>query len=155
MSAIDSWVLCESCRMWRVCSSEYAALVNESENPQWFCCQHPNLENCNSKKQRGDRIERRKQPSMQIVTRWFETSWKHLYIFVKINNIVDYKLDSWSPFLDESSQNYLLKYIREKDSSVCPYGDGKLKYFSLLSKWLIFHDQWYCGMSIYKQDPPV
>jgi len=152
MSASDSWVLCEACRMWRICSAEYAASVGADESDEWFCCQHDNLVDCNSKKQRGDRKEKRTQPSMPVVSKWFEKSWKHLYIFAKLNNITDFKLESWSPFLIESSPNYLLKYIRKKDSSVCPHGDGKFKYFSLLSKWLTFHDQWMEGMSIFRPD---
>lgn len=87
---------------------------------------------------------------MSVVIKWFERSWNHLYIFAKLNNIKDYELSSQSPYLDESNEHYLLDYIREIDSLICPHGDGKFKFFKLLSRWLIYHEQWMCGMAVFK-----
>ena len=144
-------ILCDACRVWRVCSAEYeASVTHQNENCEWFCCQHPDLENCSSRKRSGDKKEQRKQPAIHTVKKWFEQAWPHLYIFAKINHIGDYKLDSWSPFLKETNPNYLLTYIRVKNPFVCPHGDGKFKFFSLLSKWLTFHDQWLNGMMLFR-----
>lgn len=147
----ENHVLCESCRMWRVCSVEYYTEVQHDNDP-WFCFKHPSLEDCKSKKRRHDRKEKRKRPSMQLVSKWFEASWKYLYAFAKINNITDYELKSWAPFLKESSTNYLLSYLKAKDSAICPHGDGKWKFFGLLTNWLNFHSQWMSAMEL---TPPI
>ena len=143
------WILCDYCRIWRVCSAEYFSETKQRNDSEWFCCQHPELENCNSARRQGDKNELRIKPLKSLIKKWFEQSWKYLYVFAKINDITDFQFDSWSPFLMPSHPSYLLKFLRQKNPHICPYDDGKLWFFELLSKWLIFHEQWVIGMSVF------
>lgn len=146
---MDNYIQCNSCTLWRWCSNEYFdQITGPGSALNWFCSLHPDLVDCTSKKRRKDRTEKRPEPSSKTVASWFEMSTKYLYMFARINEILDYKFSSWSPFLDVSISNNLLHYIHSKNNNVCPHNDGKWKFFLLLSKWLLMHEHWMLALSI-------